>query len=115
MALESLKPKQTISWHLKEGFPQNMPDDEWLSIVAQRGWIIFTQDRSFHKKNEAAMEAIRQHTAACFYIGGANETTWNTARFLLREWDRISDLAEQTKPPYILRVCRNGTINEVAL
>ena len=61
------------------------------------------------------MEATRQHSAACFYVGGANRTTWETGRLLLRKWDHITEIATTVKPPYIYRLSGTGDLKEARL
>lgn len=61
------------------------------------------------------MEAIRQHSAACFYVGSANKTSWELGRLLLRKWDQIVEITETEKPPYIYRLAGGGEITRVTL
>ena len=109
-ALVMLRPPVEIKWHLGEKFDQAMPDDEWLAFVGEQNWVVISQDQRFHR-NEASMLAIKQHNISCFYLGGANDTCWKTAKFLLAQWDKIARIVTSETPPYIYNIKRNGQID----
>lgn len=113
MALQALGAPVDVRWHLGEGYAHNTPDDVWLADVGQKGWIVLSQDHRFHL-SEASRRAIAQHSIGCFYLGGANERVWDTARFLLSQWDRMTEIVETATPPYIYRLKRNGQIDRIS-
>ncbi len=111
-ALFSLRAPVKIEWHMNQRFPMNMPDDEWLEIVGEKGWIVFSHDRKFHKEaTETA--AILQHRVGCFYLPAANGSPWHKAHALIRNFNRIRVLAEKTTKPFIFDVKTSGRIVQV--
>ena len=72
------------------------------------------KDRSYHK-NMSERLAIVQHGVGCFYLGAANAKTEVLRDLLLRRMERIVQLAETTKRPFIYRVPLGGDIERVAL
>ena len=80
-----------------------MPDDKWLEIVGQKGWIVFSHDRRFHKES-ASVAAIKYHNIGCFYLAGANLDTWSKLVLFVKAHRRIIDLATATAKPYVFHV-----------
>lgn len=113
-ALNSMKPPVRIRWHQGQGFHQQMPDDEWLAIVGPRKWVVLSQDRKFHvRDNEAA--AIRQHKVRCFYLPCASEDRWVSLCHFVRRYEKIIELAESQPAPFIYELKGNGQFYKVRL
>ena len=93
---------------------QDLPDDEWVPIVAQQGWFILSHDKKFHK-NEVEYTAIKQHRAGCFYLHGNSLPTWYKLRAFIRAVDKITKLAETTQRPFIFRASRLGRVTPVKI
>lgn len=98
----------------KHQYPPEMPDDQWLTDVGEKGWIVFSHDRKFHKEEAEAM-AIRQHGMGCFYLWGAEASSWEKLRSFVRAYDRILSAVENTQRPFIYDVAKNGTMKQVQL
>lgn len=91
-----------------------MPDDKWLQIVGQKGWIVFSHDRRFHNEFAAA-SAIRFHKIGCFYLYGANSNTWSKLYMFMRAHERIIDLAKATERPYVFHLNALNRIEKLEL
>ena len=113
-ALHYIGAPVSIRWHDEQRFPQAMPDDEWLSIVGQQGWVVFSHDRKFHSE-AAETAAVLQHKVGCFYLPCSNEPRWEKMRCFMRSVDRIITLASETPKPYIFNVEKGGRIRSVAI
>jgi hypothetical protein len=113
-ALASLKPPMEIRWHQGQNFPANMPDDEWLAIAGQKGWVVLSQDLRFHLR-ENELEAIKQHAARCFYFPCASEDRWFSMRLFVRGHTRIMSLADMNAGPFIFSLKKNGQFYPVTL
>jgi hypothetical protein len=110
--IKHLDPPTDIRWHQREKFPNNMPDDAWLSLVGANGWIVLSQDRKFHI-NEAEIEAIRQHNVKCFYLPGADEPTWALARVFTKAFDSIVKVAQSESAPFVYDVGKSGRLKRI--
>jgi hypothetical protein len=95
-------------------FAQTVEDDEWIAKVAAEGWIIFSHDRKFHSRLPE-ISAIKQYNAGCFYLPGANSTTWDKLGYFIRSYDRIADRAQATPKPFIYNVAGNGRTTQVLI
>lgn len=90
-------------------FNHNTPDDVWLAVAGQQGWVVFSHDRKFHLE-EAERYAIRQFGVACFYLWGSNASTFEKMRSFCRGYDRIVEAATNTARPFIFDVQRDGRL-----
>jgi len=48
-------------------FPQNALDEDWLSEVGERGWIVLTKDDRIRYR-PAAFGSVSQKQSASFYL-----------------------------------------------
>ncbi len=94
------------------GFGETTGDDEWLSVVGQRGWVALSHDKKFHAEN-APLLAVRQHKVACFYLAGATLLSWHKFVVFAKASRKIMEYIENEKPPYIFRVHDNGRITKL--
>jgi hypothetical protein len=112
-ALADLKPPVQIHWHQEQRFPQEMPDDEWLAIVGAEGWVVLSQDRKFHvRQNEAA--AIKQHSVRCFYMPCAQDNRWVSMCHIARRHDKMQ-LVGSVPAPFVFEPKSNGQFYRVRL
>ena len=113
-ALAKLRPPVGIRWHQGEGFPQDMPDDEWMEIVGKKNWIVLTQDVKFHLIDHEKA-AVIQHGVRCFYFPDANDGLWKTLCSFIRVHQKVLDTTQSHGAPFIFRVAKNGAIKPVPL
>lgn len=95
-------------------FKHDTPDDVWIPIVAQRGWIILSHDAQWHK-NDVERVAVKQHNAGCFYLYGNSSTVWYKLRAFVRASEKICKLASTTPRPFVYRAASTGRITQVKL
>ncbi|MBX5493467.1 MAG: DUF5615 family PIN-like protein [Chloroflexi bacterium] len=95
-------------------FDPTTPDDEWLAVAAQRGWIIITRDKRL-RFNEAERQAIVQARLGCFVLLSPKLTRWAMARLLLQVWDKLEAIVAQEPRPFIYGVHADGTVRPLQL
>ena len=103
----------TERYPLSDSAPEG-GDERWLKEVGQEGWIIITQDHSFHK-NAAEMKAIEDYGIGCFYLWGSEAPKWEIARCFLRAYDRIVTTSKMAQRPFIYRISKSGTLTPQSL
>jgi PIN domain-containing protein len=112
------RPPFSVEYHHdpknKFRFAQDTPDDVWLSKVAAEGWIVFSHDRKFHTLLPER-SAIKQYSAGCFYLPGANRATWEKTRYFLRWFDGISNRASATAKPFIFELSAMGKFTKISI
>jgi len=93
----------TVERHA-DHFPDDCPDDVWLSSVAARGWVALTHDsRIRYKPNELA--AIIAHRVALLVIVGKAPYP-ELAHSFVATLDRILAFLNDHPPPVIGKVYR---------
>ncbi len=91
--------------HLKDRFPPNAKDAEWISTLAAEGaWSVISQDR--FRKNDLEREALRASGLIVFSLerGWAHHAYWDKAQNLVRWWPAILSQAERFRGGAALRV-----------
>ncbi|WP_124093556.1 DUF5615 family PIN-like protein [Burkholderia gladioli] len=80
--------------HLKDLFPPNTPDSDWIAALAREGgWSVVTHDK-LNKGLER--EALRRAGLIVFFLdrGWSSHKFWDKAYSLVRWWPRIVEQAE---------------------
>lgn len=86
-----------------------MADDEWLTIVGAKGWIVFSHDRKFHSDAPCVM-AIKQHAIGCFYLTGGDFPLWDKFRIFAKNYKRIEEIVADRRRPFIYNIKPNRII-----
>ena len=111
-------PRVTVEFHHdrknKFHFNEKTQDDEWIAKVAAEGWIIFSHDRKWHDELPV-ISAIKQYNAACFYLWGADASTWDKLEAFIFGFERIVERVEHRAKPYIFNVGRQGQLTEIPI
>ena len=58
---------------------------------------------------------MKQHNIGCFYLWGGSAETWEKLRCFVRRYDRIHELVNSTKRPFIFQVGLHGQVKRVAM
>ena len=94
--------------HLKEVFPEDAEDPEWLEYIGSKGLLLVTRDEKVRRR-PVELHALRQHRVGAFFLGGKNLSRCDLIQQLVRNWSRMKQLASNTKRPFAFRVPRSGT------
>ena len=95
-------------------FSDTTTDDEWIAKVAAVNWVIFSHDRKFHVRLPE-ISAIKQYQAGCFYLPGANWTTWEKTRHFMRFYDGIASRIDATTKPFVYRLAPTGKFTKISI
>jgi hypothetical protein len=89
-------------------------DDTWLEFVGSRGWVVFSQDRKFHRKGfEHEMHALRHFNVGCFYLWGGSAKTPDRALVFLKAYEKILKAIQETPRPFIYDITKSGKLKRV--
>lgn len=94
--------------HLKEVFPENTPDEDWLPYVGNEGYFLFTVDKRIRRR-PLEKEAIKKYKVGAFFLGGKTMTRWNYIRQIVRAWHKIEDTAKTEERPFAYNINLHGT------
>jgi hypothetical protein len=84
--------------HLRDRFPANIKDHDWIDALAEDGtWIVISQD-SF-QKNDLERSALRRSGLVVFALQSqwAQQTHWIKAKNLIHWWPAIMEQSQKFK------------------
>lgn len=87
-------------------------DDPWLSDIGRLGWVVITQDHEFHNK-PSELQAIQQHSVACFYLWGQRAPRWEQFQCFARAFDEIVKVEAAVPKPFIYVINRRGSLRQL--
>jgi hypothetical protein len=94
--------------HLQDHFPEDSPDTEWLKHIGENGYFLVTRDDAIRRR-PAELKALKDFGVGAFFLGGKNRGRWELVQQLVRNWDRIKEVAGKERVPFAYRVPPNGT------
>jgi hypothetical protein len=91
--------------HLRDHFPEDAKDTEWIPQVGERGWVVVTVDNAI-KKNSAERKALRDANVTAVFLGKwfLRRQRWEQAAWILKYWRTIEQAANEAVPGTILYV-----------
>lgn len=96
----------------KHGFTQTTQDDVWLSAVGAKNWVVLSHDKRFHRDG-MAVQAVKQHGIACFYLDGGTYPSWDKHILFGRRFTRVKDIVSSTRRPFIYRIHHRGDVRRI--
>lgn len=88
----------------KDHFASDAPDEEWLTEVSERNWIVLTHDRHIRYKPNELNAVIRHRIALLVIIGAAPHA--DLAHAFVATLPRIERFLSRQEPPFIAKVYR---------
>ena len=85
--------------HLKEIFPEETDDTEWLKYIGEKKLILITRDLRV-RQNPVERNALLKYKVGAFFLGGKNLDRCKIIRQVVKNWPRIKEYASKTKPPF---------------
>ena len=82
-------------------------DEQWLPVVAQRGWLALSHNKKIRRVTIERDAAMRSGLALFFLIGKMSHR--ELATNLVATVPRIIEFREKHQPPFIARVSRPET------
>lgn len=104
--------------HLRDRFPANTPDLEWIqTLTKEGGWVIISQDG--FRKNDLERAAIRR--SGLFIVVLSKQWTdhkyWDKAQNLVKWWPSLLAYIEKTQGAGAVRIPwrHNGKFEQVII
>jgi len=85
-------------------------DVEWLSLVAEQGWVVLTKDEGF-KRRSLERDALKRSRAAAFVLKGKNLNGEMMAKAFVAALPRMRRLIEKRSRPLIAVVSSTGQVS----
>jgi hypothetical protein len=94
--------------HLKDLFPDDTADADWLPYVGQNDMVLVTRDIRI-RWNPSEISAFKSHNVGAFLLGGKQRTRCELILQLVRNWPQMKELAKKTRRPFMFRVPPTGS------
>lgn len=85
-----------------------------MEIVGKKGWIVLSQDYKFHLESFENL-AVKQHGLKCFYLPDTGAKVWITLCAFIRAHQKMIDLCQSEKAPFIYSLKTTGRLVKVKL
>jgi len=93
--------------HLKDYFPEDTPDPQWLKAIGQNNWILITRDKAINRR-PVEKQAIKQYKLGSFFMLGKDMDRWAQVKQMVIAWKRIKEYAAKSRKPFAYKVYRSG-------
>ena len=113
-ALQHAAPPFAVVSQNEIGIDHDTPDDQWISDIGSRGWVIFSHDSRFHRV-PSELAAIKSFKVKCFLLPGHNSKVWDKACYFVRDHKEILRIVTENEGPFIRSFDKNGQIRDVPL
>lgn len=98
----------TVEAH-DDHFPPDTPDEDWLRVVAQRGWIVLTKDQRIRQRT-TELAALAQAESRAFVLTAGELRGSDMGAVFARALPRMVRLSKLQPPPFVARVSRSGAV-----
>lgn len=102
----------TLAEHYGIPADERVPDEEWLKLVGERGWVAFTKDTRL-RYNRAEKQALQDYGVRCFGLTGKNLRAHELAKRFLQNLPAITRAC--TKPGPFVYAVHSDRIEQLAL
>jgi predicted nuclease of predicted toxin-antitoxin system len=93
-------------------FRVDAQDQEWLTEVGRKGWIVLTKDKKI-KYRMVELAAVVAAEAKVFTLSAGSVQGSEMADIFVRAMPKIKAYVETNTPPYIVRISKAGVLSTV--
>jgi len=90
--------------------PINVPDEDWIKLVGQRGWVALTKDKNIRHRY-AKFDAIFQHKASVIVIRAKSITGNELSKLVVQHFNSIQQFAAGHSAPFVAGIDRSGNLS----
>ena len=107
------KARDDVLW-LEDVFAHDVPDEEWLAVAGERGWLVITHDRKIRTR-PGERRAIMENGVGCFIMTYKQDLRKHEIVALISSTlDEMERRFETTPRPFIYTVSKGGEFREYA-
>jgi predicted nuclease of predicted toxin-antitoxin system len=105
--------REDVIW-LEDEFRHDVPDEEWLAVAGQRGWLVITHDRRIRTR-PGERQAIMENGVGCFIMTYRQDLKKEEIVALISATlEEMERRFETTPRPFIYTVSKSGEFREYA-
>ncbi len=100
--------------HLRDVFPTNAKDTEWIPRVGQEGWVLVTADKNI-LRNRAERDALREHRLTTLVLKETilHKGMWEQTEWFIKHWQEIGKDALRLNQGTCVIVRENGKFDKL--
>lgn len=91
-------------------FPPDAKDEDWLTKVGQRGWIVLTQDHRIRYRQVERLALMRAGVAA-FILTSGDLQGEEMAQIVVKALPRIKRFLQKHRKPFIAKITKDGSVS----
>jgi PIN like domain len=91
-------------------FPEDTPDEEWLTRAGSEGWIVLTKDKAIRKR-PIERDALLAANVRAFVFTGGNMSGVEMAESIVGAIPKMLALIATSPPPFIARITGSGVVD----
>jgi predicted nuclease of predicted toxin-antitoxin system len=105
--------REDVIW-LEDEFRHDVPDEEWLAVAGQRGWLVITHDRRIRTR-PGERQVIMENGVGCFIMTYRQDLKKEEIVALISATlEEMERRFETTPRPFIYTVSKSGEFREYA-
>jgi hypothetical protein len=94
--------------------PFGTPDTEWLAVVGEKRWIVFSRDKRVRQRAIEKQVLVEARVAAFIYTGGQASAD-DTCTAVLKALPKILNIAVSERRPLLYTIGRTGVLARLAV
>ena len=93
-------------------FPQDAPDEEWLRVAGENGWVVVTKDKNirFHTREK---EALIAYDVRAFVLSAKALSADEMGQAFVRALPKIARVLRDNQSGFVASVTQAGAVNLV--
>ena len=91
-------------------FPPDAKDEDWLTKVGQRGWIVLTKDHRIRYRQVERLALMRAGVAA-FILTSGDLQGEEMAQIFVKALPRITRFLQKHRKPFIAKITKDGSVS----
>lgn len=91
-------------------FPRGTPDETWLPLVGEKGWVLLTCDKQI-RYNLLEKRALAKHAVREFAFVSGNLSGQEMAGVLEAALPKIQRICRKFRPPFVAAITRTGEVH----
>lgn len=94
-------------------FAQDAKDETWLAEAGKQGWIVLTKDKNIRYR-AVELQALLAAKVRAFVLTARGDLSGaEVGQIFIKALPAMKKLCAATKPPFIARVSRDGSVSRV--
>ncbi|OHB76056.1 MAG: hypothetical protein A2Z34_04185 [Planctomycetes bacterium RBG_16_59_8] len=101
----------TVEIH-DDHFPIDAKDEQWISVVGRKGWVVLTKDRRIRYRRHEQV-AVKKAMACIFTLTAGDLQGEEMARIFVDALPKMIRFVAKHNPPFIATVAKSGAISKI--